>query len=254
MIKLKRDDNGVAHIVGLSGGKDSTCLALALAEKEPRPYNYVCTPTGDELPEMFDHWRNLGVILGAPLIPIMNGTLNSIIEEEQCIPNFEKRFCTRLLKIQPYGRFIISALPVVSYVGLRADEDRDGITHGGNFVPAGESRVEQRYPLQEWGWGIKEVSAYLNQRGVTIPDRTDCARCFFQKLGEWYNLWHNHPVIYADAEAQEKRFGHTFRSPSRDTWPASLLELRLRFEAGDIPERSLKMMETRKGMCRACTI
>lgn len=33
-----RDDNGIAHIVALSGGKDSTALALALAEREPREY------------------------------------------------------------------------------------------------------------------------------------------------------------------------------------------------------------------------
>ena len=50
----------VQHIVALSGGKDSTALALRLAELEPREYVYVCTPTGDELPEMFAHWRKLG--------------------------------------------------------------------------------------------------------------------------------------------------------------------------------------------------
>lgn len=36
------------HVVALSGGKDSTALALRLAETEPRDYTYVCTPTGDE--------------------------------------------------------------------------------------------------------------------------------------------------------------------------------------------------------------
>ena len=50
------DENGVMHVVALSGGHDSTALALLLNEREPRPYNYVCTPTGDELPEMFEHW------------------------------------------------------------------------------------------------------------------------------------------------------------------------------------------------------
>ena len=32
------------HVVALSGGKDSTALALALHEKEPRDYDYVITP------------------------------------------------------------------------------------------------------------------------------------------------------------------------------------------------------------------
>ena len=47
------------HIVALSGGKDSTAMTLRLAKVEPRDYRYVITPTGDELPEMYDHWRGL---------------------------------------------------------------------------------------------------------------------------------------------------------------------------------------------------
>jgi len=44
------------HIVGLSGGKDSTALALRLAELEPRDYTYICNETGNELPAMKAHW------------------------------------------------------------------------------------------------------------------------------------------------------------------------------------------------------
>ena len=43
------------HIVCLSGGKDSTAMALRLKEVEPRDYIYICTPTGDELPPLFNH-------------------------------------------------------------------------------------------------------------------------------------------------------------------------------------------------------
>ena len=57
-------------IVALSGGKDSTAMALRLAEIEPRQYQFVCTPTGDELPEMVDHWLHLGGLLGSPLLPV----------------------------------------------------------------------------------------------------------------------------------------------------------------------------------------
>ena len=65
-MKLRRDSDGLAHIVALSGGKDSTAMALRLAELNPDvPYNYICTPTGDEFPEMFAHWRRLGDMLGA---------------------------------------------------------------------------------------------------------------------------------------------------------------------------------------------
>ena len=113
------------HVVGLSGGDDSTLLSVLLAEKEPRPYNYICTPTGNELPEMFEHWKKLGDILGKPILPIMHHTgLMGVIREQRMIPNFRARFCTRILKIEPYRKFLMeqSALgPVVSYIGLRAD-------------------------------------------------------------------------------------------------------------------------------------
>jgi hypothetical protein len=73
-------------------------------------------------------------------------------------------------------------------------------------------------------------------------------------LGEWYNLWLHHREIYMDAEADEALWGFTYRSPDRDTWPTGLAELRKRFETGDKPERSLRMMESRKGMCRVCSM
>lgn len=53
------------HVVALSGGKDSTAMALRLRELNPDvDYVYVCTPTGNELPEMWEHWRKLGQLLG----------------------------------------------------------------------------------------------------------------------------------------------------------------------------------------------
>jgi hypothetical protein len=118
------------------------------------------------------------------------------------------------------------------------------------------------FPMQRWGWTIDDVTAYLVGLGVTIPERTDCAMCFWQKLGEWWTLWHDYPDAYAEAEAlevfvtEERGKPYTFRSPQRDSWPASLTDLRKRFEAGDRPQRSLDKMDARRqaGTCRVCTL
>lgn len=246
--KVERDSAGVAHVVALSGGKDSTAVALRLAEVEPRPYTYICTPTGDELPEMFDHWKRLSDVLGKPIWPVMNGTLKSVNQAQGMLPNWRARFCTRILKIEPYQAFMLQILPVVSYVGLRADEDeREGARF--NHVD-----IVRDFPLRRWGWGIKEVIAYNASRGVEIPARTDCARCFFQTIGEWYDLWRFHPDVYRDAEEEEGFYGHTYRSPQRDTWPADLKSLRAEFERGRIPRASRfwNPDRTKQAQCREC--
>jgi hypothetical protein len=232
------------HVVGLSGGKDSTALALRLAEVEPRDYTYLITPTGDELPEMVAHWQRLEVLLGKPLTRVTNGTLASWIQHLNGLPNFRMRWCTRVLKIEPTIAFMVRNAPAINYVGLRADEEtREGI-YGDSVV--------SRYPLREWGWGLAEVRSYLAARGVEIPRRTDCARCYHQRLIEWKTLLRKHPDIYASAEADEARTGHTFRSPKRDTWPTALSELRVAFDSG----RKVRGedCDDEDGVCRVCSL
>lgn len=249
-----RDNSGVAHLVCLSGGKDSTALSIALKEREPRAYTYVWTPTGDELPDMVQHMSNLERLLDTELVRLTNGTLASQIEDNRMIPNVFARWCTRLLKLKPFGKYVALYAPAVAYVGLRADEDsREGTRPGGDSAPVGTD-IRQDFPFQRWGWEEADVRGLLLERGIVVPERTDCARCPYQRLGEWYMLWLNHPTIYASAEADEARWGHTYRTSTRDSWPAGLRELRERFEAGDIPQRSLDMMAKRAGMCRACTL
>lgn len=69
-----------------------------------------------------------------------------------------------------------------------------------------------------------------------MPRRTDCAVCPYQRLGEWYRLWRDRPDFWLQGEAWEAQIGYTFRSPSRDTWPAAMAGLRERFERGMVPK------------------
>jgi len=252
---FERDADGVLHIVALSGGHDSSCLSFELKEREPRPYHYVCTPTGDELPEMFVFWNELGHRLGRRLIPIMVGTLKSTIAKEKMLPNYRARFCTRILKIEPYRRFLAEQAqhgPIVSYVGLRADEEGRA---GGAFsdIPG----VTMRFPLREWGYDEDAVQRSLAERDIVCPNRTDCARCYHQKIGEWWELWWHHPDIFADAVQDEKTYGATYRTPGRDSWPTSLEDLGKAFAAGRVPDISLTRMfreRQQSGSCRVCRL
>lgn len=251
----RRDADGVLHVLALSGGHDSTALAFLMKEREPRHYNYVCTPTGDELPEMFAHWRNLGQRLGSLLYPMSRKTLDTVIRDQGALPNFRMRYCTRILKIEPYREFLKEQAaigPVVSYVGLRADEEGRA---GGAYDDIGG--VTMRFPLREWGMGEDDVQATLRRFGIACPDRTDCAKCYHQRLGEWWELWHNYPEKFEAGASLEEEFGATFRTPGRDKWPSSLREMGKRFAAGEIPSLSLNRMKRERmasGTCRVCAL
>lgn len=234
-------------VVALSGGKDSTAMALRLMEVEPGDYEYICTPTGDELPEMIDHWDRLEAVLGKPLKKLPNQTLSGLVNQMNMIPNFKARWCTRILKIEPFIEYMEKQPEgSVQFVGLRADEEaRQGLM-GEDF--------KTRYPLKEWGWGLKEVEGYLSEKGVCIPNRTDCARCFYQNIGEWYELWRDRIEIYMDASNQEDEIGHTWMTPGKHKiWPHKLSDLALEFEKGRKPTLSLKRMENKR-KCRVCSM
>lgn len=238
------------HVIGLSGGKDSTALALALQKREPRDYEYICTPTGNELPEMVAWWNRLEVILGKPIIRVINpkvGTLNNLIHIMGMIPNNRARFCTRILKIEPTIAWCLQNGPVRLYVGLRADEDeREGI-YGG--------QVESDFPFKRWGWRERHIWLYLRLRGLEncIPARTDCDYCYDQKIREWWTLWKFYPDRWEEACQHEDRSpgGYTFRSKTRDTWPASLREMAKEFERG---RKIIGGTEPKRSKCRACSL
>lgn len=231
------------HVVGLSGGKDSTALALWLVENEPRDYEFICNTTGDELPEMLEHWAKLERMLGKPLKQVTHElNLIQLCEKQGALPNWRQRWCTRMLKIEPTIRYF-ETLPddSVLYVGLRADEElRKGLF--------GED-INVRFPLREQKMGLADVVKYLEDRGVCIPARTDCGLCFYQRLDEWRTLYFKHPERYQEGVALEKKTGHTFRSPGRDAWPADLESLAKEFDKGRVPRAYARGVS-----CRVCSL
>lgn len=245
------------EITALSGGKDSTAMALAQAYFEPRKRRYAITPTGDELPDMIAHWALCEEMLDEPLETVGVRTLAGLIVEQKAIPNHRQRWCTRIIKLEPFYAWLGTLGPVLSNVGLRADEEgRPGML----FPNVGNIEID--FPMQRWGWVLDDVLAFLDFLDVVVPDRSDCALCFWQKLGEWYNLWLYHRDRFQrgiDLEAfvtAARGKQYTFRSAQRDSWPADLAGLAAEFEKGRVPTRSLVLMDRRRlvGACRVCTL
>ncbi len=228
-------------------------MALRLVEVEPRDYLFCITPTGRELPEMVEHWHRLECLLGSKLIRVPGPTLLERIKAYKTLPNFRLRYCTREVKIEPFIAFAASKAPAVCYVGIRADEAED--REGTNWQ--GVEGVTQSLPLVRWGWGLAKVKDYLKARNVTVPKRTDCDLCYHQRIGEWWRLWRDHKDRWQEIEALEIWTGHTLRSEQRDSWPASLVELRKKFEDGYVPRGAAQTdiafdMIERPTMCAWC--
>jgi 3'-phosphoadenosine 5'-phosphosulfate sulfotransferase (PAPS reductase)/FAD synthetase len=241
------------HIVAVSGGKDSTAMALRLAELGEAKYQFCITPTGRELPPMLAHWAKLECLLGQPLLRVPGPDLLELIKKYRAVPNWRMRWCTRQIKIEPFMAFAAQAAPAICYVGIRADEarERDGTDWNGI------EHVRQATPLVEWGWNLGQVKEYLRQRKVIVPARTDCDICFFQRTGEWWTLWRDYPERWREGEALEEWTGHTFRSAERDSWPVTMKEMRQRFEIGEVPKGANQLsfqldVSERPAMCAWC--
>jgi hypothetical protein len=95
--------------------------------------------------------------------------------------------------------------PIVSYVGIRADEDRVGyISHKPN--------IRTVYPLKDAGINYAGVIKILEESGIGLPPylqwgrtHSGCYFCFFQKPIEWVRLLETYPEDFDKAQAYEKQ-------------------------------------------------
>ncbi len=112
-----------------------------------------------------------------------------------CLGQELTRWCTRELKQIPFQNYIKT--PTILYMGLRADEgDRLGYT-----PPSG---VEVRYPLQEFGLGLKQVLRIIKGLELEIPTRRGCYFCWGQRQIEWIQLAEEYPDLFWQAASFER--------------------------------------------------
>ena len=221
------DDRSVRHIVPVSGGKDSAALALYLAEAYSQiPCEYVFCDTDAELPETYDYLDRLEAILGTPIhrinaLDYMNVTrkptrkaFDFVLNEMYSgfLPSPQARWCTRKLKIEPFERYV-GTDRAFSYIGIRADEDRQGYTPKKPPVFSDRPNIVPVYPFKDDGIDLDGVKDILTVSGIGIPDyyrwrsRSGCYFCFYQQIGEWQGLRGEHPALFDRAKSYERGKG-----------------------------------------------
>ena len=94
------------HILSLSGGKDSTALAVYMKDRNP-DMEYIFCDTGKELPETYEYLNKIEALLGKKI-----ERLNSDYSFDHWIkvysgflPSAQMRWCTKELKLKPFERF-----------------------------------------------------------------------------------------------------------------------------------------------------
>lgn len=192
----------VRHILSISGGKDSAALAIYMRDRIP-DMEYVFCDTHEELPETYEFIDKLEVFLGKPV-----NRLNSDRPFEHhlrikgfYLPSPRVRWCTAAMKLKPFEAFVGSH-NVLSYIGIRGDEDREA------YIST-KPNIRAVYPFREDGLGIQDIYRILEESGVGLPryyswrSRSGCYFCFFQRKIEWVGLLENHPNLFEKARQFE---------------------------------------------------
>ena len=195
------------HVLGLSGGKDSAALAIYIKDRYPAIHEkveYFFSDTGAELKEVYEFLDKLEAYLGKEIARISSGKDfdHWLKVHNEYLPSAKQRWCTRVMKIKPFEDFVGND-PVISYIGIRADENREGYV-------SQKDTIKAVFPFVEDGIVRADVFQMLEET-VGIPEyykwrsRSGCYFCFFQRQDEWLGLKRNHPELFEKAKEYENR-------------------------------------------------
>lgn len=156
----------VRHVLGISGGKDSAALAIYLHKNYPQlDIEYYFCDTGKELEETYKLIDNLENYLGKK-IGRTKAAANSSQEPFDhyyhlfggYLPSSTARWCTKYLKLQPFEEFVGDD-PVISYVGIRGDEEREGYI-------SRKPNIQSIFPFRKNMWSEDVIGKVLKNDNI----------------------------------------------------------------------------------------
>lgn len=195
-------DKPIRHVLGLSGGRDSAALAVLLHKQIPEMEYFFCD-THKELPETYAYLARIEARLGISVrrLEAERGFDHWLQVYNGLLPSPRMRWCTKQLKIAPLEKFI-GEDEAISYVGIRADENREG------YVST-KPNIRAAFPFKERGLVKADILRLLEDSGIGLPDyyrwrsRSGCYFCFFQRKIEWVRLAEEHPDRFDQAVQYE---------------------------------------------------
>ena len=204
-------DQKIKHVLGLSGGKDSSALAVYMADNYPDlDIEYFFTDTGEELEEVNEYLNDLEGYLGKTInrLDPRRDFKFYLKQYNNFLPSAQNRWCTVQLKLAPFEKwveqeFLDKGYTVYSYVAIRSDESyREGLKS--------KKAIETILPFRENHIDKEGVFEILENAGLGLPkyyewrSRSGCTFCFFQRKIEWVGLLERHPEDFKKAKSMEK--------------------------------------------------
>jgi 3'-phosphoadenosine 5'-phosphosulfate sulfotransferase (PAPS reductase)/FAD synthetase len=198
--------------VSLSGGADSTALAIYLHERGEN-FELVFCDTGAELPETYWILPRIAKTLDKRLIVLAGKTFfQQVATYGYLLPDSLRRWCTKDLKQTPLREFAKHHPDALLSVGIRADE-----SHRFEPSPTRNTGYEFDRPLVDAGFDKRDVRKLCERYDLlnscyTWRSSCSCFCCPFQRKADWLGMLNEHPSLYAVAESWEdmsiERSGH----------------------------------------------
>lgn len=156
----------VRHLLGISGGKDSAALAIYMSQKYPQlDIEYYTCDTGKELAETYALIDALELFLGKKIKRLVGAEYSTKTPFDHFLelngnflPSQQMRWCTRKLKLDPFEKFVGDDL-VISYVGIRGDEDRDG------YIST-KTNIQSVFPFRKNIWSEDVIAKVLANSNI----------------------------------------------------------------------------------------
>lgn len=187
-------------LVSVSGGKDSTAMALWLIDQGLADRcHWVFADTGWEHPEVYKYLEYLENIIG-PIHKATNskypGGFADLVRKKGMFPSRKFRFCTEQLKVVPIREYAAQLTEelgeeLISCVGIRAAESRSRAALD-MWDSGGPIKLDTWRPIIEWG--VDDVIEYHNRHNV-VPcslylrdkhpsERVGCYPCIMSRKSE----------------------------------------------------------------------
>jgi 3'-phosphoadenosine 5'-phosphosulfate sulfotransferase (PAPS reductase)/FAD synthetase len=156
----------IRHVLGISGGKDSAALAIYMKNNYPQlDIEYYTCDTGKELADTYQLVENLEIYLGKKITKLKaaDGSNEDPFDHflkmyGGYLPSSNSRWCTKKLKLDPFEKFIGDD-PVVSYVGIRGDEDREGYI-------SKKTNIQSIFPFRKNIWSEDVIAKLLSNSNL----------------------------------------------------------------------------------------